>query len=226
MSTLQLVLVLLSGGLVGLDLASVPQAMIARPLVAGCIGGLIMGNPVAGLTVGVLCELFALETLPVGAARYPDWGPGTVAAGALAAGHPGGMLVSGVLGLVLVAVAAAQAGGSLVHLMRRSNVKAAERYRARLESGDIAAVRALQWHGLRFDALRSVVLTALTLAVGDLLSGLFGREWNGSQRIAQVALVATSTGVALLAGWRLAGHERRGVWLLIGLAGGTLVMAL
>ena len=57
------------GVLAGLDLVSVPQAMTARPLVAGFVGGWLMGHPAVGLVVGVLLELFALETLPVGAAR-------------------------------------------------------------------------------------------------------------------------------------------------------------
>ena len=34
MSPLQIILVLVAGGLAGIDLASVPQAMIARPLVS------------------------------------------------------------------------------------------------------------------------------------------------------------------------------------------------
>ena len=73
MSLVEIVAVVALGTLVGLDLASVPQAMIARPLVSGFIGGLVVGNPLPGLALGALCELFALETLPVGAARYPDW---------------------------------------------------------------------------------------------------------------------------------------------------------
>ena len=35
-----------------------------------------------------LLELFALDVLPIGAVRYPDYGPATVAAAALAAGAP------------------------------------------------------------------------------------------------------------------------------------------
>ena len=46
------------------------------------------GDVEAGLRVGVLLELFALDVLPVGAVRYPDYGPATVAAVALAAGAP------------------------------------------------------------------------------------------------------------------------------------------
>lgn len=226
MSPLEVLAVIVIGMLVGLDLASVPQAMIARPLVAGLLGGVAVGNPVPGLAVGALCELFALETLPVGAARYPDWGPGTVAVGALAGARHEGIMASGLLGLVLVALVAAQAGGWLIHVVRRGNVTATARCRAALDAGDFAAIRQVQRHGLLFDALRGLALTALTLAIGDVLSSLFSREWGGSQRVAQVALAATSTGVALLAGWRLAGHTRRGMWLGAGLAAGTVITVL
>ncbi len=83
-----LLLLLAWGTVVALDLVSVPQAMYARPLVAGMVAGLIAGDVMAGLQLGVLLELFALDVLPVGAARYPDHGPATVAAVAAAAGAP------------------------------------------------------------------------------------------------------------------------------------------
>ncbi|MGH7416556.1 MAG: PTS sugar transporter subunit IIC, partial [Candidatus Rokuibacteriota bacterium] len=81
-------LLVIWGTLVGLDLVSVPQAMIARPVVAGAVAGWLAGDIEAGLRVGVLFELFALDVLPVGAVRYPDYGPATVAATALASGSP------------------------------------------------------------------------------------------------------------------------------------------
>jgi PTS system mannose-specific IIC component len=68
------------GTLVALDLVSVPQAMIARPIVAGAVAGWMCGDLDAGLRVGLLFELFALDVLPVGAVRYPDYGPATVVA--------------------------------------------------------------------------------------------------------------------------------------------------
>src|SRR5436190_22026251 len=79
---------LLWGTLVGLDLVSVPQAMISRPLVAGTVAGWLAGDVQAGLRIGVLFELFALDVLPVGAVRYPDYGPATIAAVALGIGAP------------------------------------------------------------------------------------------------------------------------------------------
>jgi PTS system mannose-specific IIC component len=222
----QVAAAVLMGTLVGLDLASVPQAMYSRPIVAGLLGGVAVGNPLPGLAVGALLELFAMDVLPVGASRYPDWGPGAVAVGALAGAHPGGMLASGLLGLVLVAVVAAWAGGWLTHLVRRANVASVETLRGALDGGEIKAVRAVQRLGLMRDTVRSFALTALTLAAGDLLSSLLARDWPGPQRVAQVALAATSIGVALHGGARLTGWGRQALWFAGGLGAGVVAVVL
>ncbi|HEU4525265.1 MAG TPA: PTS sugar transporter subunit IIC, partial [Gemmatimonadales bacterium] len=54
------ILLVLWGTIVGLDLVSVPQAMLARPVVTGAVAGWLAGDVEAGLRVGVLFELFAL----------------------------------------------------------------------------------------------------------------------------------------------------------------------
>jgi PTS system mannose-specific IIC component len=221
-STPEVVGVVLLGTLVGLDLASVPQAMISRPVVAAFLGGLVVGNALPGLVLGAVLELFALETLPVGAARYPDWGPGAVAAGALAGSQPGAMLASALLGLALVAVASAWAGGWCLHLVRRANAGAVAARRAALDAGDAHALRALQRAGLGRDAVRSGGLTAVSLALGAGVSTLFATRWSGPQIVAQVALASTSVGVALVAGWRLAGTGRQALWFVGGLSAGAL----
>lgn len=215
--------VVVIGTLVGLDLASVPQAMFSRPLVAGMLGGLVVGDPLPGLAIGAILELFAMDTLPVGAARNPDWGPGTVAVGALAGERPL-ILASALLGLVLVAVVAAWAGGWGSHLVRRANAAAVTARRAALDAGDPRAVRALQLGGLWRDTVRALAVTALAFALGDLVSSLFARQWPGPQALAQVAISATSIGVALHAGVRVAGAGRQSLWFVGGLAAGLLVV--
>ena len=56
--SLELQLLLLAWGtLVGLDLVSVPQAMIARPLVAGPIAGAMLGDVATGLQLGALFDV-------------------------------------------------------------------------------------------------------------------------------------------------------------------------
>jgi mannose/fructose/N-acetylgalactosamine-specific phosphotransferase system component IIC len=225
MTLLQVAIAVAAGTFVGLDLASVPQAMFSRPIVAGLIGALATGHPLPGLAIGAILELFAMDTLPVGASRNPDWGPGSVAVGALAGAHAEGILASGLLGLVLVAVVAAWAGGWMSHAVRRANTDAVSATRAALEAGDAAAVRALQREGLLRDATRSFALTALALGLGDIVSGFFARSWAGPQTLAQVALVATSVGVALFAGVQLAGAGRQRLWFAGGIGAGVLAAA-
>ena len=222
MTLLHAAAVVLAGTLVGLDLASVPQAMFSRPIVAGLIGGAVAGHPLPGLAIGALLELFALDTLPVGASRNPDWGPGSVAVGALAGAHPEGIMAAGLLGLVLVAVLAAWAAGWLSHQVRRANAAAVERLRAELDAGQLTAIRELQRQGLLLDALRGFAITAITFAIGDVVSVFFARTWKGPQDLALIALAATSVGVAGYAGVRLAGAGRQRLWFAGGLAAGGL----
>ena len=59
------------GAILGLDMVSFPQAQISRPIVSATLGGAFMGDAGAGMLCGVLLELFAHETLPFGASRYP-----------------------------------------------------------------------------------------------------------------------------------------------------------
>lgn len=88
-------LLLLLGGWVALDGAAVGQFLLSRPLVAASVAGLIAGDPLAGLLVGLLLELAHLVHLPLGGAQLPEPGPGAVVAGAVAG------LVGGGAGLTL-----------------------------------------------------------------------------------------------------------------------------
>ena len=80
MSGAEIGLVLLWGTLVGLDLVTGPQTMIARPLVAGTVAGWLLGDAVGGFAVGAVLELCAVEIMPFGSARYADYGLGAVSA--------------------------------------------------------------------------------------------------------------------------------------------------
>ena len=75
---LGLVPLALLGAVLGLDVVSFPQAMISRPLAAATFAGALVGRPGHGLIAGAMLELFALETLPFGASRYPEWGSASV----------------------------------------------------------------------------------------------------------------------------------------------------
>ncbi|MFC1531582.1 PTS sugar transporter subunit IIC, partial [Gemmatimonadota bacterium] len=69
------ILAVLAGAVLGMDAVSWPQVMVSRPLVSATIGGWLLGNPVAGMLVGLVLEIYALRHPPFGAAKYPDTGP-------------------------------------------------------------------------------------------------------------------------------------------------------
>src|SRR5437588_9109660 len=100
MSFIGLIPLALLGGVLGLDVVSFPQAMISRPLVAATLAGALIGQSPSGLLVGATLELIALETLPFGASRYPEWGSASVVGGAIFAtypAHPAGAMTLAVL---------------------------------------------------------------------------------------------------------------------------------
>jgi mannose/fructose/N-acetylgalactosamine-specific phosphotransferase system component IIC len=215
-------LLVLWGTLVALDLVSVPQAMISRPLVAGAVAGWLAGDVEAGLRVGVLLELFALDVLPIGAVRYPDYGPATVVATAFAAGAPWelGLGLSAGLALVLAVV-----GGWTLLLVRRWNARAIQRRAAALAAGESGAIRMLQYGGLVRDAARGALLTG-----GGLVAAWALARWVTLDRQSAVGLTLIAIGSALAAAAggavRSAGRAARLKWLLAGLGAGTLLAVL
>ncbi len=59
------------GTLVGLDLVSVPQAMISRPLVTGTVAGWLVGDVEAGLRIGVALRAVRLGCAPRRGSEVP-----------------------------------------------------------------------------------------------------------------------------------------------------------
>ncbi len=159
---LTLGMLLIWGTVVGVDLVSFPQALLSRPLVASAGAGFLLGDPVSGFSVGVVLELFALDVLPVGAARYPDYGPAAVGAVVLAGGGP--WMVT--LGLAtLYALLVAGLGGWSLQVLRRANGRALQRSAAGLAAGQSDTVSALLARGIAGDVLRSFTLTGIALAL-------------------------------------------------------------
>ena len=223
LSAASALLLVVWGVIVGVDLVSVPQAMLARPVVAGAVAGWLAGDVEAGLRVGVLFELFALDVLPVGAVRYPDYGPATVAATALAADSPWQFAVgvSAALGLVIAVL-----GGFSLSMVRRANARAIQRHSAALAAGESGAIRRLQYGSLARDAARAAGLTVLGLACARVLAEPVAHL----DRSTALGLTLVAMGCALSAAiggaLRSAGRGRRLRWLGAGALVGLLAAAL
>ena len=69
------------GALCALDTVSVFQGMVSRPIVSATLAGAVFGRAEDAIVVGAVMELFAIETMPFGASRYPEWGSAGVVAG-------------------------------------------------------------------------------------------------------------------------------------------------
>ncbi len=213
-----LVALLVWGTLVGVDLVSLPQMMIARPLVAGTVAGAILGDIPTGIKLGVVFELLQYDILPVGAVRYPEYGPATVAA--VATAHAS----AGVLGLglgALVGLVTGLLGGVTINLLRRVNSRIVHEAAARLESGDPAALVRVHVGGLLRDALRAALVTIVGLVLAwlarPLLAGVLSPR--GALLLA-VAAVAAAVAAGSAGTLRLVGRGPNLAWFAAGLGGG------
>jgi PTS system mannose-specific IIC component len=209
------------GTVVGVDLVTFPQGLLARPLVAAAVAGLIVGDPEAGVVLGVALELFALDVLPVGAARYPDYGPPAVAAVVVLAQRPWpqalGYAVTLGLGLAVL-------GGWTLVWLRHANDRTVQRYAAGLAAGNPRTIALVQWRGVFRDVARSFALTAVGLALAMAVR----EAVPAGAHPGLVTAVAVGTGLAAAAGGaiRNAGRGARLRWLGGGVLLGMLVVML
>ena len=208
------------GMLCGIDLVSVPQMMIARPLVAGALAGAILGDVETGLRLGVLFELFQFDILPVGAARYPEYGPATVAAVAAAYGARGGFGLGVIVGLVTALI-----GGSSMQLLRRLNARAANRAGALIEAGDADALVRVHVAAIARDGVRALLVTLTGLALARLARAMLLPALSvRTLTLVGVAGAAGALAAATAGTLRLVGWGRPLTWLALGLGGGAALV--
>jgi PTS system mannose-specific IIC component len=224
MFALGLVPLALLGAVLGLDVVSFPQAMISRPIAAATLAGALVGRPGHGLIAGAMLELFALETLPFGASRYPEWGSASVVGGALYAvqptGSPGALTIA-----VCLALITAWAGGWTMVWHRRLIARWAAGMRGALTAGSCDAVTALQLRGLTSDAARGGLLTFVALLAFGPLEQLMLARWSFSGAESRAAVVICAGAVAGGAIWKIVHNTKGTTWFLVGgVALGSLLL--
>ncbi|MEO7084400.1 MAG: PTS sugar transporter subunit IIC [Gemmatimonadaceae bacterium] len=212
------------GGVLGLDVVSFPQAMISRPIVAATLSGALIGQPLSGVLIGAALELIALETLPFGASRYPEWGSASVVGGAIFASHPdhpaGAMTVS-----VVAALATTWVGGWTMVKLRQLNAVWAGKNRVALEAGARGSVVSLQLKGMTADLARGLLLTAVAYAILAPLSNMLMMLWSVDARVSRCVVVTAAASVAGGAAWKLFHSTSGARWFFIGgLAVGAFVL--
>jgi PTS system mannose-specific IIC component len=194
---------------------SFPQAMISRPLVAATLAGALCGDAAGGLLVGATLELIALETLPFGASRYPEWGSAAVVGGALfsvQATQHGGALALAVFG----ALATAWIGGWSMVQLRRANGRWAARRRDKIAAGSRRDVMWLQLLGMTVDLLRGAVLTVIAYAVLAPIADACLALWPPDAHLARAVVVAVAASVTGGAAWKLFHSVKWARWFFVG----------
>jgi mannose/fructose/N-acetylgalactosamine-specific phosphotransferase system component IIC len=192
------------GAILGLDMVSFPQMQISRPIVAATLGGAFFGYAETGLLCGVLLELFAHETLPFGASRYPEWGSSSVVAGATAAlgDRLGGTALALLFAVPFGLLVASIGGWSMVQL-RQLNAQMARRRLDALARGSARTVTGLQVAGATADLARGALVSTLAAACA-----LPTMAWIATQQIplepyAMPMLASLGGGVAAGAAWKM-----------------------
>jgi mannose/fructose/N-acetylgalactosamine-specific phosphotransferase system component IIC len=217
MDVVSLLLVALAGGVLALDATSVGQFMISRPLVVGAVAGWILGDPVQGLFLGALLELYLLVSFPVGGARFPEGATATVVAVGSAAGVPS-------VGAVPIAIAAGLVWGhfggwTITGLRRLNGHLIAESDRAFVDSRFVVLSHL---SALLLDFVRGFLITIVGVLAGRTAVIMGAPAWPLSARDSIGLLLvgaAVSCGILLRS---LGGFRRRKVLFAAGLALGLL----
>jgi mannose/fructose/N-acetylgalactosamine-specific phosphotransferase system component IIC len=200
--------------------------MISRPLVAATAAATLLGDPGRGLLVGATLEMFALETLPFGASRYPEWGSAAVVGGSLFAIHndpsPGGLTFA-----VLAGLTCAWIGGWSMVQVRKLNASLARNRHDAVASGSKRVVEGLQVFGLTADLVRGGALTAILLAAFTPIQRYVLAAWSADARVSHAVVVGIAASVAAAAVWKCIHAAPRARWLLAaGIAVGLALLAL
>ena len=214
MNLLQALPLAMLGALLGLDVVSFPQAMISRPIVAATLAGAFIGHLPAGLLIGVVLELIALDTLPFGASRYPEWGSAGVVGGALFAAQPPGMPGALPASLLAALLTASISGWSMV-MLRRIIASRLERTRDSIELGSRNALLSLHLSGMSMDLLRGALVTTLGMMVFSSLVRAIVAIWGSDSAPSRAVVVVVAAVVAGGALWKVFHSVRNVLWFFL-----------
>ena len=214
MMLLEILPLALLGALLGLDVVSFPQAMVSRPIVAATLAGAFIGNAPAGLLIGVVMEMIALDTLPFGASRYPEWGTAGVVGGALLASEPSGMPGALPASLLAALLTARISGWSMV-VLRRIIASRLENTRDRIEAGSRDALLSLHLSGMTLDLLRGALVTTIAMLIFSPLVAAMVAVWGVESAYSHAVVVVLAAIVAGGALWKVFHSVSHILWFFL-----------
>ena len=220
-----LLMLIALGAICALDTVSVFKSMVSRPIVSATVTGALFGRAEDGVVVGAVLELFAIETMPFGASRYPEWGSaGVVGATTYLVAGPS---MAGALAVATLAGLATALLGSVSMVWHRQFVaRIAKTLRERIAAGSASAVSRLHVAGIVSDFWRGMVVTAVGLAASFVIAPRIVAAWYlpyGPSLAwpvilavaAAAASIARSAHAVPRASWYLAGGSAIGLGLVL-----------
>ena len=162
------------GGVAALDATPVAQTLFSQPLVTSAILGAVWGDWELALRVGVVLQVLAASTLPIGARTPEDYAVGGVVgvglALALSVGQPfASSRDACAMAGVLVGLVTATAGVPLIKWQRRRNEGLSRWCEAELRAGREGSLAAAQ---------RAAVVLAFGVGVGFCAAALGVGLWS------------------------------------------------
>lgn len=155
----------------GLDRLAAFQLMLSRPIVAGPLTGLVLGEPLIGLQAGMLVELLWLGRLPVGASIPPD--DTQIAIGgtflAIAFASPEFATPVTIVFCLLVAMPLAKSGQFFDRMARRANDHMVKRVEQNVLTGDLSSIDRLHLVGIGHFAVASLMTFVVVAGIGSVI---------------------------------------------------------
>ena len=155
----------------GLDRTAALQFMLSRPIVSGPLTGLVLGEPLIGLQVGMLVELLWLGRLPVGASIPPD--DTQIAIGgtflSVAFASPDYATSVTIVFCLMVAMPLAKTGQMFDRMARRANDNMVKRVEQNVLTGDLSSIDRLHLVGIGHFAVASLMTFVVVAGVGSVV---------------------------------------------------------
>ncbi len=168
------VLTVVLGGLAALDATPVAQTLFSQPIVTSLLLGWLWGDPQTALAVGVVLQILAASTTPLGSRTPEDYATGGVAGTAVALALAHGVEIapwrdSAQLAGVFVGLLCATSGVPLIKWQRRRNEGLASWCESEVRAGREGAPAQAHAAGVAMAFAVGVALTAAWIAAGVLL---------------------------------------------------------
>lgn len=191
--TIPFLLTLLLGGVAVLDATPVGQTLLSQPLVTATLLGALWGDWHTAIAVGVVLQILAASTLPIGARTPEDYATGGVVGTGLALTLAHGVTLqpwrdAAQLAGVIVGLLAATSGVPLIRWQRRRNEGLSRWCEAEILAGNEHAPALASAAGVSMAFAIGVALAAVWLVGATLL--LRGVVEAESLRLARAWLIA------------------------------------